>query len=164
MARGSSLVTDARGRRVTRLDPITLQALHRTEVLDRTALSALLNDLEHGLAGQLRWRAWLLRILLGLAVMTVVFGLLAAVGDTNFRHALWRVATHNVVIYLPLIVGTFFIPYLIARKRHDDQVFRRLVQHQICPHCGYDLTGLVPDDTDGATVCPECGCAWIMPP
>ena len=37
-----------------------------------------------------------------------------------------------------------------------------MLQHRRCPHCGYDLR-LLPDDcSDGATVCPECGCAWKL--
>ena len=31
-----------------------------------------------------------------------------------------------------------------------------------CPHCGYDLRLLPTDPADGATVCPECGCAWQL--
>ena len=31
-----------------------------------------------------------------------------------------------------------------------------------CPHCGYDIRGLPTDPEDGATICPECGCAWQL--
>jgi transcription initiation factor TFIIIB Brf1 subunit/transcription initiation factor TFIIB len=37
-----------------------------------------------------------------------------------------------------------------------------MLKHLRCPHCGYDLRGLAADPEDGATVCPECGCAWRL--
>jgi transcription initiation factor TFIIIB Brf1 subunit/transcription initiation factor TFIIB len=38
-----------------------------------------------------------------------------------------------------------------------------MLKHRRCPHCGYDIRGLPVDPQDGATVCPECGCAWELP-
>jgi hypothetical protein len=37
-----------------------------------------------------------------------------------------------------------------------------MLKHRRCPHCGYDLRLLPIDSNDGATVCPECGCAWSL--
>ena len=37
------------------------------------------------------------------------------------------------------------------------------IEHLRCPYCGYDIRGLPVDPSDGATVCPECGCAWRVP-
>jgi ribosomal protein S27AE len=37
-----------------------------------------------------------------------------------------------------------------------------MLEHRRCPHCGYDLRGLPDESNDGATICPECGSAWIL--
>jgi uncharacterized Zn finger protein (UPF0148 family) len=37
-----------------------------------------------------------------------------------------------------------------------------VLEHRHCPHCGYDIHGLPPDEADGTTLCPECGCAWRL--
>ena len=42
-------------------------------------------------------------------------------------------------------------------KRYDV-----MLSHLRCPHCGYDIRGLAPAPEDCATVCPACGCAWIL--
>jgi hypothetical protein len=42
------------------------------------------------------------------------------------------------------------------------RITKVMLQHRRCPHCGYDLRDLPVDGADGATVCPECGCAWRL--
>jgi hypothetical protein len=37
-----------------------------------------------------------------------------------------------------------------------------MLKFRRCPHCGYDLRLLPADPADSATVCPECGCAWLI--
>ncbi len=37
-----------------------------------------------------------------------------------------------------------------------------MLKHHRCPQCGYDIRLLPADAADGATVCPECGCAWRL--
>ena len=37
-----------------------------------------------------------------------------------------------------------------------------MLKYLRCPHCGYDLRLLPADPAAGATVCPECGCAWQL--
>ena len=49
--------------------------------------------------------------------------------------------------------------YYMKRSRYE-KTAAAMLKHFRCPHCGYNLHGLAPDGTDGATVCPECGCAW----
>ena len=41
-------------------------------------------------------------------------------------------------------------------------VMAAMLKHLRCPHCGYDIRELPVDPKDGATVCPECGCAWKL--
>jgi hypothetical protein len=155
-------VRDARGRVVTRIDPITMQALHQPE-LNRSAIETLLNDLEPGLARQLMWRSYVLRVLFGLAVAGAVFVVLWLIGDANFRTALEKVYASEFWSFLPLVICAFVVPLIMARRRHRGHILHVLLKHRLCPHCGYDIRGLPADAEDGATVCPECGCAWQLP-
>jgi hypothetical protein len=40
--------------------------------------------------------------------------------------------------------------------------FRAALAMELCPACGYSLTATTPE-SDGCTVCPECGAAWKLP-
>ena len=46
-----------------------------------------------------------------------------------------------------------------ARAKH---VCAIMLAHLRCPCCGYDIRGLPTAPEDGATICPECGCAWKL--
>jgi hypothetical protein len=48
------------------------------------------------------------------------------------------------------------------RQRRLKGVRDIMLQHLRCLHSGYDIRDLPTDPTDGATVCPECGCAWKL--
>jgi hypothetical protein len=58
-----------------------------------------------------------------------------------------------------------FMPWVLwysARLARLNQVTAAMLEYLRCPHCGYDLRLLPTDPRDGATVCPECGCAWQL--
>jgi hypothetical protein len=65
-------------------------------------------------------------------------------------------------------VGIMNIAALITTIFHSVLRFDRiyalhyLPMHSMCPACGHSLTGLAPE-SDGCTVCPECGAAWKIP-
>lgn len=155
-------IKDARGRLVTQIDPITMHALHRPCGMDRSSIETVLNDLERGLARQLTWRSYVLRVLFGLSVGAIAFSVFWLIGDSNFRAAIVKVYTSEFVIWLPLVICAFVVPLMIARRRHRGRVLQALLKHHLCPHCGYILRELPVEPEDGATVCPECGCAWML--
>ena len=45
------------------------------------------------------------------------------------------------------------------RRRH---ITKALLERRRCAHCGYNLKGLESTAEEGATVCPECACAWKL--
>ena len=49
-----------------------------------------------------------------------------------------------------------------SRNVRRQRITRVMLARQRCPHCGYDIRLLPVDRADGATVCPECGCAWKL--
>ena len=55
-----------------------------------------------------------------------------------------------------------FIPWIVSRQARSKRIQFAMLKFRRCPHCGYDIRLLPADPTDGATVCPECGCAWLI--
>ena len=153
-------VTDRRGKTVELLDPMMLQLLRRDHAIDQRTLDRMMNHLEPGLAG--RSRKMFLSLALGLAVAGAAFTVLWLVGGRNFRTALTQSIVQQPWIFLPAVFGTVVVPIIAARKRHGRRVPGLLLRYKRCPHCGYDLQGAAVDESDGATVCPECGCAWDL--
>ena len=52
--------------------------------------------------------------------------------------------------------------WMVAKAVRFGRIRSIMLKHRRCPHCGYDLRMLPTDPKDGATVCPECGCAWLI--
>jgi hypothetical protein len=68
----------------------------------------------------------------------------------------------NPAISLPGVIGGVVAPWIAARQARFKKLRGVMLLHRRCPHCGYNLFGLRPAPEDYATVCPECGCAWVL--
>jgi hypothetical protein len=146
-------IKDARGRKVTQLDPVALRLLRQHDVIDADALQAITN--EDGVRITRGERAALIT---GICCALLVIGL--------FTHALItgdisNARTAKTVGMLYLCSIPWIIWFGIKRKRFG-HVAAAMLRYRRCPHCGYDLRMLPVDSEDNATVCPECGCAWIL--
>jgi hypothetical protein len=149
---------DARGRRVTVLDPLALQWLHRHDVIPRADLSAIVKDVGPGMR---RWqfRGYLASVVVffGCLIFLIVRKFVIGMGwsfDTLERF-LWP---FNLAVFLFSVV----MAWRGARRVRSKRVRTVMLRYRRCPHCGYDLRGSPSDPDDGATVCPECGCAWQL--
>jgi hypothetical protein len=104
-----------------------------------------------------------------LQILSVVAGFVLVIGGNivYFRYfSTWKGldpinTTIYIVQFLCLMSGPL-IAYRIARSGYASRVVSVMLKHRHCPHCGYDLRLLPVDPQDGATVCPECGCAWRL--
>lgn len=154
----SGRIRDARGKSVTQIDPVRLHVMHRYDAIDAEALEAIVDEIEPGSARRLRW-AYL--IAPGCVVALAAFvGLLYAVSDAAARKDLVSTVT-NPAIMAPNLVCCFVVPWIAIRQAHFKRIRSALLKHRRCPHCGYDLRGL-PTAADRNTICPECGCAWLL--
>ncbi len=150
---------DARGRTVTQLDPVTLHVWHRHDVIDAETLHEIVEELEPGTAS-LRRRMTV--IIPGtVVVMAVGIATLYHFSDPGARRDLVSTLT-NPAIMAPNLVCCLFVPWFVARQARLKRVRFAMLKYRRCPHCGYDLRLLPTDPEDGATVCPECGCAWLI--
>lgn len=71
----------------------------------------------------------------------------------------------NPAFMAPILAGLLSgtcIPWIASRQARWRRLTGAMLKHRICPHCGYGLAGLPVDPSDGATVCPECACAWDL--
>lgn len=93
-----------------------------------------------------------------MALVFLVFGveiariLVSGVGD------LLGVLQQRAPVFIGVGAGLFFT-WLMASQIRSRRTQAVMLKHRRCPHCGYDIRGLPTDPDDGATICPECGCA-----
>ncbi|MHC4776019.1 MAG: FmdB family zinc ribbon protein [Planctomycetota bacterium] len=147
---------DDRGRGVSMLDPVTLHMLRRYDMIDREALDAISRQIGPGTSRRRRWWFWIFFVL-SVAGLVGTLARVIVVGWSPDLTAqvLWIL----IAICLPLGV---FLLWRSARQGRLRRVRGAILDHRCCPHCGYDLRDLPTDADDGATICPECGCAWML--
>lgn len=155
----TSRIKDARGRSVTQLDPVRLHVWHRYDSVDAETLHTIVEDLEPGTA-KMRRRTI---IIVPSVIVALVLGVMVLYhfSDASARRDLISTLT-NPVIMGPNLVCCLLVPWIAARQARLKRVQFAMLKHRRCPHCGYDLRMLPVVPEDGATVCPECGCAWLI--
>ncbi len=157
---------DARGRRVAILDPVSLhlwrpvtaRLMNRPDVIAAAPLKAIAVELDP---------TWAKRGYLVLLVYVV--GLLLCFGGSlHYRAYISVNPTWDIVgvmfwvVQFAALFGAFAASWWIGARVRRPRICAVMLKHGRCPHCGYDLHGSVADPADSATVCPECGCAWIV--
>ena len=159
-------IRDARGRSVRTLDPLRLHLLGRGDVIDTEALERIAEEIEPGARGRRRLMRIVLFVFLPV-ILLVTFGGIAL--DIWIEgKAAWDdlVSTlTNPAFMAPILAGLLsgtYIPWIASRQARWRRLTGAMLKHRICPHCGYGLAGLPVDPSDGATVCPECACAWDL--
>jgi len=146
-------VKDARGRKVTQLDPVALHLLRRHDVIEADVLRAIAHEKGVRIAG--KERIPLVAGVVGALLVISLFTIALITG--GIRNA--PLAKSAGLVYLCSI--PWIVWYAIKRRRFG-KVAAAMLKYSRCPHCGYDLRLLPTDSGDGATVCPECGCAWQL--
>ncbi|MHC4273452.1 MAG: hypothetical protein ACYTE6_15230 [Planctomycetota bacterium] len=162
IAKGLCRICDARGREASQLDPMKLHLLRRPGAIEADVLDEIVEELQPGMA---KLRPVLILVL----VVSLVLGLGAFVVSVmlDSRPGAWKdlISTvTNPAIYAPNLVVVALIPWMFVHQRRArrGRVSAVLIKFRRCPHCGYSLRGLPVDPADGATVCPECACAWRL--
>lgn len=156
--RNPAQVTDARGRRVALLDPYTLWLARRHDMIPAEALGAIAREIGFGLVRGQRVLFAVSVVCLGIVLVAVAErGVEMLLHETFSLLGLMRTASLFTTVWAgPLVF------WLGARRIRLQRTRRTMLKHLRCPHCGYDLRLLPTDPVDGATVCPECGCAWRL--
>jgi len=152
-ARREKHIKDARGRRVTQLDPVALHILQRNEPIEREVLASIVSEKGIRMTRLEKGAMILSLVLLAALIVTVIIKLL---GGESWGHLVRRMVPTFYLFIWPFIVwgGT--------RASRFGKTAPAMLKHRRCPHCGYDIRGLPAGENDGATVCPECGCAWKL--
>jgi hypothetical protein len=150
-------VLDHRGRSCELLDPYPLWLARRFDRIPAEALEPVVREMGFGLA-----RGHLVLFWVGLACLAIV-----AVSIVDRTIELWLgggVTLLGMTKILTPLLGVLPGPLLLwlaARKWRLDRTRTAMLRHLRCPHFAYDLRGL-PRESDGATICPECGLAWKL--
>jgi hypothetical protein len=151
-------IHDARGRRVTQLDPVAMNLLRGHTLIAADTLRKMAEEID---PGEVRKRR------MGL-VMGVVFALVAYIllffYFRFFAKGSWRDPVMMVFYASYLVFPSVFVylKFRKARTARNERIHLIMLKYRHCPHCGYDIRGLPVNPDAGATVCPECGCAWML--
>jgi hypothetical protein len=151
-------IRDDRGRKVTQLDPVSMHVLRQSDVIDTETLHQMKAEIGVGWPRLVRLAFFVAIAFIGICLVAIgVFFFTDVVfGGGNlgaFAERLWYLVPTPIC---PLMI--WFVSAQVRFKR----IRSVMIGHGRCPHCGYDLAHLPADPTDGATVCPECGCAWKL--
>jgi len=138
---------------VTQLDPVALYLLRRHDVIEADVLRVIAHEEGVRIAG--KERASLVVGLGGALLVISLFTHAALTGD--IRSA--PIAKSASLLFL---CSMPWIMWHKAKRTRFGKVAAAMLKYSRCPHCGYDLRLLPTDPADGATVCPECGCAWQL--
>jgi hypothetical protein len=150
-------IIDARGRSVSQLDPVMMHLLHRPGIIPSDALREISQQVGLGITRATRgafWASIVGLICLGIALV-ICMTRLANGSITGAKCA------RSLIPYASVIAGLMGSWIALRSARHQ-KIGGAMLKHHRCPHCGYDLRMLPADGADGATVCPECGCAWRL--
>lgn len=150
-------ITDARGRELRQLDPVALYHLHRPGPFEAAELKAIVTEIAEGIPKRLR-------VGMGLAVLYFVLlgTLLLALIIEAFVTGHLPTPLHPRNLAIVLLAVWPVILWSQSRRGRVRRTSAVLARWRRCAHCGYDLAGLAANPTDGATVCPECGAAWML--
>jgi hypothetical protein len=149
---------DARGRRTSRLDPVALHLLGRHDTIPADALRDIAAELD---PKEVKWRRWA-------AVAAPFWVILCYAGFFGYFRffSRWKgwdpVLITFAAFYFVFPFASVYWGFRKARRARLARIQQIMLKHLRCPHCGYDIRGLPADPVDGATVCPECGCAWTL--
>jgi hypothetical protein len=146
-------IKDARGRAVKVLDPVSTYFLHRHGVIESDVLKAIVNEKGVQIAAAER-----VTMMVGILSATAVVGFFAyGIYSGDLRDAPY--AKLSALVFM---CGMPWLAWFMIIRARIDNIAAAMLKYLRCPHCGYDLRLLPVDPADGATVCPECGAAWLL--
>ncbi len=152
-------IKDARGRLVLQLDPVLMALLRRGGGIPLDVVRAMAEQIGFGLTRAVRWLFWLSMFCLSFFFIATTIDIVHSIvtlGSARLSEFFGRVAPFAATWAGPLLL------WAVGRSARATRITDVMLDHRRCPHCGYDIRDLPVDPADGATVCPECGCAWRL--
>lgn len=150
-------IRDARGRSVTMLDPYVLHLTRRHSAIPAEPLSKIAREVRSGMEHLPRWVVRVCAIGWGLAVLVYIVYCVDLLRHDRVSDLF---GTPGIMMSSLCILPALF--WYSAKHIRSVRIRKAMLTSLRCPHCGYDIHGLPVDPDDGATVCPECGCAWEL--
>jgi len=149
-------IKDARGKPVSLLDPYALNLLRQYQVIQEETLRRIAGEVGLGLPTWQR-RAYFAAVTAFLGIWIFLFTWKAFRGSTFDTLACVLGSLGTVLFAVSAIIF-----WRGGQRARAKLVCAIMLKYLRCPHCGYDIRGLPTAPEDGATVCPECGCAWRL--
>jgi hypothetical protein len=139
------------------LDPYVLHITRQHSVIPAEPLAEIARNVGSGIERFPRWVVRCCAIAWGLAVLVYVIYCVDLVCRGRLSEL---VGTPGIMMLQLWLLPLLF--WYAARHLRFARIRQTMLAHLRCPHCAYDLRLLPTDPVDGATICPECGCAWNL--
>jgi len=138
------------------LDPYSLRLARRHDIIPAEPLEAIAREIGFGLPRSQQVLFFVSVVCLGIVLLGVAARCAALLQQGTFSlRGLVKAAGPLTAVWVGPVIF-----WAGARRTRLQRTVRTMLKHLRCPHCGYDIRGLPIEDVDGATICPECGCAW----
>jgi hypothetical protein len=135
-----------------------MRLLHQYDVIPAETLRKLAEEIGVGWPKLVRLTFFVMLVFLAVYLVVTVVYLLT---DVVFESAGLAAGAKRLALLIPPLAGLLIIWFVSARVRFK-RIRNIILKYLRCPHCGYDIRGLPTASEDGATICPECGCAWRL--
>jgi hypothetical protein len=135
-----------------------MRLLHQYDVIPADTLRKLAEEIGVGWPKLVRLTFFVMLVFLAVYLVATVVYLLT---DVVFESAGLAAGAKRLSLLIPPLAGLLIIWFVSARVRFK-RMRNIILKYLRCPHCGYDIRGLPTAPEDGATICPECGCAWKL--
>ena len=129
----SPCTDDARGRRVTYLDPYELQLLRRRDVIPPDTLARIASEVGFGLPKRQR-RGYVACVVIFFAsvIFLIIWKIVRRAPIDSVEYVLWPV---NLAVFA---LGAVKF-WQSGRRARAKRVCAVMLEHHRCPHCGYDI-------------------------
>ncbi len=134
-----------------------MQFLRQHDIIPTELLRELADEVGVGWSRRKRVAFFTSFVCLVLGALVAIMGF---VGDAIKGDGFSKPVPLLVILSISWI--TPWAVWMEAKAARLRRVRRVMLKYLRCPHCGYDIRELATDPADGTTVCPECGCAWLL--
>ena len=159
-------IEDARGRRIDLFNGLSWNAAR--EMLSKEERKAFNEIMKEDFFGK-KYPYPIVRFTINIIGIGVMFYFIYWVASSFPRFGLLNTPYAWIGIVFGFVVFASFFASFFARTRlrmkslNADRPYAiTMIGFERCPGCLYSLAEL-PTETDGCTVCPECGGAWELP-
>ena len=147
-------IKDARGRKVTQLDPVTMHLLRRHDIIPTETLRQMAEEIDPG-ESKKRQMGLIQGVLCAIAVYILLFFYFRFFGKGSWRDPVMIIFYAGYLVVPPVVI---YMRFRRARTARHERIQCVMLKHLRCPHCGYEAQ---PNE-GGSTMYRDGSCAVYL--